>query len=131
MARVRSNNQRERILGATVSLSERVDRIQVGKKMGELCREYLVAQPAKTMLGMQPEEKAIELRPDVLGIAKRISVLGDTDRARLASPSVDVSKQMMMDREIVSDRKLAGRQWLFTPQGEADRLETIEIRLVA
>src|SRR5882724_8942560 len=103
-----------------------MNRIERRQEIGGLDRERIIRQTAEAPLALEIGKERLHLGADMFGIAEHAASLGNPHGAVATSPSIDVLKEMMVDRAIVTNAKTPGRQRFFGPKGGGNRLESLE-----
>jgi hypothetical protein len=70
MAGPRRDQRQHRQLSASVAVPKRMNRIQLGQKVGGVGNEFRCLAAAQQVLIVQPAEQPVHLGPDVLGVAE-------------------------------------------------------------
>src|SRR4051794_32595465 len=101
-----------------------MDRIQFAQEMGRLGHESLSGLCSDHR--RKHIEKPLHLAVDILRKAERIASLRSSHRAVLASPTVDILEQVIMDAAIVARVITTARERLASPQRCHFKLERLE-----
>src|SRR5262249_50978043 len=96
-------------LRTAIALPEGMDRVELAQKVRSVLGKVFRSQVLKEICNLQLAEQLVGLTLDILGKAERIATLCDANSTRFASPLVDILEQVMMDRAIMGEIKVAGR----------------------
>ena len=118
-------------LRSPIAFPERMDRIQVGEERGGLLGESLRLPSPQEIGPTQPGEQRSHLTGNVFGKTERAPILGHPDGPVASRPAVHILEEMPMHRAVMRGGKAADRQRLFSPYGNAERLEGAELGLIA
>ena len=121
-----SNQTEERELRAAVAFAERMDGVELGKKVRSAVNEVFATSILQTAIEFQIPKQPMHLGSDVLGIAKGTGVFGQSHRAELTRPLVDVLKEMVVDCAVVTKREPAPRQRFLGTRKRHRRFEALK-----
>jgi len=130
MTGVVGEQREEGELRATVTLSERMNGIELGEKVCCVPGEVGARLFSEKVLLPQPKEHALHFRADVLGITEGALSFGEPHRSVPTGPCVHVLKEMMMNRPIVAGRKAAAWKQLLGARERHRGLERFERSLI-
>src|ERR1700730_1186720 len=135
MARIVSQQGEKGELQAGVAFAESVDGVELRQEMGGLVGEGWHIEALQEVVFLQFAEQLGRLAFDVLGKAKRIATLGHANGTRLASPLVDILKQVMVDglimRKVMRKVEIPFGQRFVGPCARNFGFKRIQLSLVA
>src|SRR3990167_136921 len=88
-------------LGTAVALAKGMDGFQRREERRYLFRKVICRQVAKIALLLQIVEECGHFPLNVFGIAESAAVFGYPDGSELASPDIDILKQVMMKHAVM------------------------------
>ena len=114
-------------LGSAIPLPKRVDRVQVSKERSERLDKVVTQHPAQMGLVPQPREQSVDLSWNVFGVTEYAGTLLYADGSRGPRPSIDILKQMPMDRVVMRSIQIASRHGLISALNRHGSFELLKL----